>query len=286
MGLRSTSLSYKNKKLVRRPESEQLIVENTHLALITQELWDIVQDVRQHKKRIPKQMEEPNLFSGLAFCADCGKPMVLHRASTMKRERYNFTCYTYGKRGKNVCSPHHIREDELCKIVLDNLQRATHFARLKERQFAAYINQENSKKLRRERNALQKELDAMRKRDGELSALFKRLYEDHVLQRFTAIDQLTPELVRLFVQRIEIGARPPKGSRSAQGIKIVYRDIGCTGSEMEPEEYPPQHLLPPIPPVEELVKMLAQGRRRRGAGGFRRPPRNNWGRFNLCPCEQ
>ena len=56
---------------------------------------------------------------------------------------------------------------------------------MKERQFAAYINQKNSKELRREMNMLQKELDAMRKRDGELSMLFKRLYEDHVLQRIT-----------------------------------------------------------------------------------------------------
>lgn len=307
VGLRSTSLSYKNKKLIRRPESEQVIVENTHPALVTQELWNIVQDVRQHKKRIPKQMEEPNIFSGLAFCADCGKPMVLHRASTMKKAEYYFTCYTYGKRGKDECSSHRIREDELCRIVLDDIQRVTHFARMKERQFAAYINQKNSKELRREMNMLQKELDAMRKRDGELSMLFKRLYEDHVLQRitteqfrmlsddynteqkglqeaipekdarlerlrasaanveafiekakrFTTIDQLTPELVRLFIQRIEIGERPPKGSRFAQGIKIVYRDIGCMDSPMEPGECPPQHLLPPIPPIEELTKMLA-----------------------------
>lgn len=307
VGLRSTSLSYKNKKLIRRPESEQVIVENTHPALVTQELWNIVQDVRQHKKRIPKQMEEPNIFSGLAFCADCGKPMVLHRASTMKKAEYYFTCYTYGKRGKDECSSHRIREDELCRIVLDDIQRVTHFARMKERQFAAYINQKNSKELRREMNMLQKELDAMRKRDGELSMLFKRLYEDHVLQRitteqfrmlsddynteqkglqeaipeeearlerlrasaanveafiekakrFTTINQLTPELVRLFIQRIEIGERPPKSSRFAQGIKIVYRDIGCMDSPMEPGECPPQHLLPPIPPIEELTKMLA-----------------------------
>lgn len=307
VGLRSTSLSYKNKKLIRRPESEQVIVENTHPALVTQELWDIVQDVRQHKKRIPKQMEEPNIFSGLAFCADCGKPMVLHRASTMKKAEYYFTCYTYGKRGKTECSSHRIRENELRKIVLDDIRRVTHFARMKERQFAAYINQKNSTELRREMNALQKELDAMRKRDGELSTLFKRLYEDHVLQRitaeqfrmlstdynieqkglqeaipekearlerlrasaanveafiekakrFTTIDQLTPELVRLFIQRIEIGERPPKGSHFAQGIKIVYRDIGCMDSPMEPGECPPQHLLPPIPPIEELMKMLA-----------------------------
>ncbi len=306
VGLRSTSLSYKNKKLVRRPEDEQITVENTHPALVSQELWDIVQDVRQHKKRIPKQMEEPNIFSGLAFCADCGKPMVLHRASTMKKKRYNFTCYTYGKRGKNACSPHHIREDELCKIVLDDLQRVTHFARMKERQFAAYINQKNSKELRQEMNALQKELDAMRKRDGELSVLFKRLYEDHVLQRitaeqfrmlsadynteqkalqevipekenrleklkastanveafiekakrFTTIDHLTPELVRLFIQRIEIGERAVKYSRSsAQSVKIIYRDIGNVDSPMEPGERQPH--ITSLPSIEECLKLLA-----------------------------
>ena len=85
-------------------------------------------------------MGKPNIFSGLAFCADCGKPMVLHRASTTKKARYNFTCYTYGKRGKDACSLYHIWEDELCKIVLDDLQRVTHFAQIKEQQFAAYIN--------------------------------------------------------------------------------------------------------------------------------------------------
>ena len=306
VGLRTTSLSYKNKKLVRRPENEQVVVENTHPALVSQELWDIVQDVRQHKKRIPKQMEEPNIFSGLAFCADCGKPMILHRASTMKKTRYNFTCYTYGKRGKAECTPHHIREDELCKIVLDDLRRVTHFARLKERQFAAYINQKDSKELSREMNAVQKELDAMRKRDGELSALFKRLYEDHVLQRitaeqfrmlsadynteqkmlqeaipekearleklkasaanaeafiekarrFTTIDELTPELVRLFIQRIEIGERAVKYSRSSeQSVKIVYRDIGNMDSPMEQGERQP--LITSVPSIEECLKLLA-----------------------------
>jgi len=45
-------------------------VENTHPVLITQEQRNIVQDVRTHKKRTPKQMEEPNIFSGLAYCAN------------------------------------------------------------------------------------------------------------------------------------------------------------------------------------------------------------------------
>lgn len=56
---------------------------------------------------------------------------------------------------------------------------------MKEYQFAAYIKQKNTMELRREINALQKDMDAMRRRSGELSALFKRLYEDNVLGRAT-----------------------------------------------------------------------------------------------------
>ena len=133
VGLRTTTISYKNKQRVERPESEQFVVKNTHEALVTQEQWDIVQEVRQHKKRVPKHMDEPNIFSGMVFCADCGKPLVLHRASTMKRTEYNFKCYTYGKKGKTVCTPHHIREFELKAVVLEEVRRVTHFARMKEK---------------------------------------------------------------------------------------------------------------------------------------------------------
>ena len=185
VGLRTTTISYKNKQRVERPESERFVVKNTHEALVTQEQWDIVQEVRQHKKRVPKHMDEPNIFSGLVFCADCGKPLVLHRASTMKKAEYNFKCYTYGKKGKTVCTPHHIREFELKAVVLEDLRRVTHFARMKEKQFAAYISSKNTLELRREMNTIQKDLDTMRRRREELSKLFKRLYEDNVLGRVT-----------------------------------------------------------------------------------------------------
>jgi len=52
---------------------------------------------------------------------------------------------------------------------------------MKERQFAAYINAKNSAELKKEINTLQKEVDSMQRRSDELSALFKRLYEDNVL---------------------------------------------------------------------------------------------------------
>jgi len=304
VGLRRTTISYKNKARIDRPESEQCLVKNTHQPLITQEQWEIVQEVRQHKKRAAKHMDEPNIFSGLVFCADCGKPLVLHRASTMKKVEYNFKCYTYGKKGKTACTAHHIRECELMQIVLDDLRRVTHFARMKERQFAAHINQKNSAELRQEMNRVLRELDAMKKRSAELSKLFKRLYEDNVLGRvtdeqyrmlsgdytdeqrmleeqipqkeqrlaqlqareanvdafiekakqYTAIDTLTPELLRLFIQRIEVGERETKYSRnSSQSVRIIYRDIGTVDSAMQPDEQQPKIL----PPLSEVIPLPA-----------------------------
>ena len=80
------------------------------------------------------------------------------------------------------------------QVVLDDLRRVTHFARLKERQFAAYINQKNSLELRREINTLQMDVDAFIEK----------------AKRYATIDVLTPELLRLFIQRIEIGERSKK----------------------------------------------------------------------------
>ena len=197
VGLRTTTISYKNKQRVERPESERFVVKNTHEALVTQEQWDIVQEVRQHKKRVPKHMDEPNIFSGLVFCADCGKPLVLHRASTMKRTEYNFKCYTYGKKGRTVCTPHHIREFEL-KAASANVNTFVEKAK-----------------------------------------------------QYTAIDELTPELLRLFIQRIEVGERTEKYSRSShQSIRIVYRDIGTVDSAMEQGEAQPR-IAPPLSEVFE-----------------------------------
>jgi len=150
LSLQTTFLSYKNKTKVQRPESEQILVKNTHEPIISQELWDIVQDVRSHKRRPPKRMEEPVLFSGLVYCADCGKPMTFCRTEKMKESQYYFRCSIYGKRGKEYCTPHQIREVFLKQIVLDDLRRVTRFARMKERQFAKYINQKNSAELQKE----------------------------------------------------------------------------------------------------------------------------------------
>ena len=73
-------------------------------------------------------------------------------------------------------------------------------------------------------------------------------------RRYTDITELTPELLRLFIQRIEIGERDVKYSRNAsQAIRIIYRDIGLVDSAMQPDEQQPKIL----PPLSEVIPLPA-----------------------------
>lgn len=56
-------------------------------------------------------------------------------------------------------------------------------------------------------------------------------------KQYSDITELTPEILRLFIERIMAGEKSQKHSHTAQqDLWIYYRDIGLTGTPMEPEE--------------------------------------------------
>lgn len=285
VNMKYSTKSYKDKRRVEHPREECMVFENTHPALITREVWDMVQRVRKNKRRLTK-MEEQNKYSGLVFCADCGSNMVLHRAHTMSASYNHFTCRTYKKDGE-ACTGHYIRECVLDEIVLDDLRRVTSAAREHPEKFAAYIGSKQSAELQREIRRREKELAAMRKRKAELDAIFKKLYEDSVLdritteqfqmlsgsyteeqnritagipqkeneiqrlretvsgtdsfldkaKRYTDITELTPELLRLFIEKIVVHEKEVKWSKHApQTVEIYYNGIGYVGSGQQDTE--------------------------------------------------
>ena len=70
----------------------------------------------------------------------------------------------------------------------------------------------------------------------------------HLEGNYVSLQQWTD----LFIQRIEVGERTEKYSRSShQSIRIVYRDIGTVDSEMEQGEAQP-HIAPPLSEVFQL----------------------------------
>ena len=185
LNMKYSTKSYKDKRRIEHPREDCMVVEGSHEVLIDKETWDIVQRVRQNKRR-RTNMDEQNKWSGLVVCADCGSVMVLHRAHTMSASYNHFTCRTYKKEGAEVCTAHYIRECILDEVVLEDIRRVTARAREHPQEFAAYISGKQSAELQREIRGKEKELTALNQRARELDAIFKRLYEDSALGRITA----------------------------------------------------------------------------------------------------
>ena len=183
---RTTVVSYKDKRKKDVPESEWYRFENTHEAIIDKVTWDIVRKVRASKRR-RTNMGEVDKYSGLLYCADCGSKLYFVRGTTIKPEAYNFICSRYRKHmGYELCTPHTIREMALDEIVLEEIRSVTYYARANTVQFVSFIQQKSSAESRRELKAKTAELSKLEKRNGELNALFKRLYEDNVLGKVTS----------------------------------------------------------------------------------------------------
>ena len=175
--------SYKTKHSIENPIEKQAIFENHHEPIIDTQTWERVQELRKQRKR-PNRYDEVGLFSGMLFCADCGSVMYQQRYQTDKRKQDCYICGNYKKRTHD-CTAHFIRTDLLTAGVLSNLRKVTSYAAKHEARFMKLLIEQNEDGGKRRNAAKKKELEAAEKRIGELSAIFKRLYEDSVSGRIS-----------------------------------------------------------------------------------------------------
>ena len=183
VNFKTEKVSYKVKSSVENPEEKQVIFENAHEPIIDPATWERVQELRKQRKR-PNRYDEVGLFSGLLFCADCGSVLYQQRYENKTRKQDCYICGNYKKRTHD-CTAHFIRTDLLTAGVTANLKKITAYAAKHEKQFMKLLVQQNEDGGKRRNAAKKRELEAAEKRIGELSAIFKRLYEDSVAGRIS-----------------------------------------------------------------------------------------------------
>ena len=183
VNFKTEKVSYKVKSSVENPEEKQVIFENAHEPIIDPDTWERVQELRKQRKR-PNRYDEVGLFSGLLFCADCGSVLYQQRYENKTRKQDCYICGNYKKRTHD-CTAHFIRTDLLTAGVTANLKKITAYAAKHEKQFMKLLVQQNEDGGKLRNAAKKRELEAAEKRIRELSAIFKRLYEDSVAGRIT-----------------------------------------------------------------------------------------------------
>ncbi len=123
MYMRKTeSRMYQGVKRRKVEAGEQFIVFNVNEPIITQRQFDAVNGMkRPYTKSKKKKTGEENVFKGLVFCAECGKPLYRSRAKLGENKiRRYFSCPTYRDHKDKYCSHKSgMREDELKAVVLE-----------------------------------------------------------------------------------------------------------------------------------------------------------------------
>ena len=267
--------SYKTKKQIRLPKEDWIIYRNTQEPIIDEKTFETVQQMRK-VKRARTKYNEPNMFSGLLYCADCGNHLTIQRVAR-NRKMDNFSCATYRKKKKGLCSCHRILVSDLETIVKEDLQRVCEYAFLHEKEFTDEYLSGSKKETVKFQAKTKAELKRLSERQEEIGKIIRKLYEDNVngritderfdflaksyedegndlktkiqelknalaasvqdeenllkflkvVKSYTEIEELTPEILNSFIEKIYIGETEKYDGRKMQEVEIIYKFVGA-----------------------------------------------------------
>ena len=231
--LRWTSLSYKNHKRFRKDESEWTVVYNNHEPIISQELWDKVQERKKSVAQGRKtKVGYTHPLSGFLFCADCGNKMKLCTSVNRKGTRlYHFDCGYHLRYGKAYCFSHYIAASALEEIVLGDIREMAQRIVLDEKAVREDFIRHNAELADQAIKSAKKELQAKRKRTEELSRLMQVAYEDRVRGKMPEdicigfIQKYSDEQKKLETEIAEIEAKLTETENTIQSADEFIRNI-------------------------------------------------------------
>ena len=166
-------------------EEEWIVVKNTHEPLISDELFEKVQQInnavleraKANAGKYDHLPKEKNIYGKKFVCAECGAIMKLHRSFSTKKDKVYFTfkCPTYAEHGSRGCSDIKMRKADLDEAVFTFIKS----------QMDVFIDMENTlrrllamKKAKLKQNNTQQEIKALRQKLANKQSLLSGLYVD------------------------------------------------------------------------------------------------------------
>lgn len=195
VNFRSYKESYKDKRAKKTPKEDWVIFKNTQEAIVSEEMWNKVQELRKTVRRTDT-VGEANPFTGLLYCADCGAKMYNHRGGAGRarnwkgelngkrrpdRDEYNCSTYNLSRQSYDKqCSQHYIRTEVVRKLVLETIKAVSDYVITNEEEFINRIYSSSRDKQKESIRSLKRKIAQDTKRVNELNMLMKKLYEDNI----------------------------------------------------------------------------------------------------------
>lgn len=172
-----------DKKQRETPIEKQAVFYNTHPAIIEQEVFDKVQQIRKQRHRRTKTGKS-SLFSGMVYCADCGAKMRYCTTNYFEKRQDYFVCANY-RSNTGSCSAHFIRAVVLEELVWMHMKAVIFYVTRYEKHFRAVMEQRLRMSSEEAIRGYKTQLAQAERRLAELDRLFIRIYEDNVSGRIT-----------------------------------------------------------------------------------------------------
>lgn len=170
---RYTTPNHKCKKMIRTPEEEWIVCEDTHEAIIGKREFDLVQRVLGMDTRTAPNSEAVYPLSGLIVCADCGSTMVKKDVPAAGKVYSYYVCNKNKQTGE--CANHRIPKEKLEDIVLGVIQ--VHVANILDiKRILDYINEVPFQEL--DIKELEKKKEFKIKELAKCKEMRNSLYED------------------------------------------------------------------------------------------------------------
>ena len=200
-------INYKSKKQEATNINDWIVVKGMHEPIIAEQEFKQVQQLLNSKKNndFKGSRKATRLFSGFAFCGDCGQYMTYTKSQA--RDDY-LICSAYKRFGKDHCTRHSITEETLQDLILSDFRDLAYKYADKEKIRKKAEEIVNGKK--DDSKAIQNELHRIEKRQAEVKQMLKSLYEDKVRgviaedQMLELYEQFNKERINLDAQHEEV----------------------------------------------------------------------------------
>lgn len=183
VNFKSTTVSFKVHKKIYNSVEEQQIIPNMQEPIISEELFDRVQELRSHKRRNTKTGRK-SLFAGLLYCPDCGAKLHFCAAKSLKLNQEFYRCANYNS-GRGTCDIHYIRNVALEQIVAEAVGSLADFVRCYESVFLHLLAKNNTAARQSEAQKLKQRLTVSERRIKMVDKAIEELFEANISGKIT-----------------------------------------------------------------------------------------------------
>jgi len=143
----------------KTPQDQWIIVENTHEAIISKELWDKTQRLFHERAKPRPDFSNISPIAGMVICKECGA----HLSSSTWGKEPSMICGTYKRMGKKGCTPHLVPKQLIIDTIMHDLNTIIAHSDDLEKKISEYTSQcrKTVKNCERQMEQLDAQLDTI-----------------------------------------------------------------------------------------------------------------------------